>query len=64
MVLAILIQINFLDTDIKNVNTPYVLPEEFERLFSKQNSKFFSIVHLNVRSLKNNAAVLNFFNQA
>ena len=47
---------NFFDTDIQNIDTPYILPEEFESFSCKLNSKSFSILHLNIRSL----AVLTF----
>ena len=45
---------NFFDTDIQNIDTPYILPEEFESFSCKLNSKSFSILHLNIRSLKKN----------
>ena len=43
---------NFFDTEIQNKDTPYILPEEFERFSCKLNSKSFSTLHLNIRSLK------------
>ena len=45
---------DFFDTDIQNIDTPYILPEEFESFSCKLNSKSFSIWHLNIRSLKKN----------
>ena len=46
--------INFFDTNIQNIDIPYILPEEFESFPSKLNSKCFSILHLNIRNLKKN----------
>ena len=43
---------NFFDTEIQNKDTPYILPEEFERFSCKLNSKSFSTLHLNIRSVK------------
>ena len=45
---------SFFDTDIQNIDTPYILPEEFESFSCKLNSKSISILHLNIRSLKKN----------
>ena len=45
---------NFFDTDIQNIDTPYILSEEFERFSCKLNSKSFSILHPNIGSLKKN----------
>ena len=45
---------NFFDTDIQNIDTPCILPEDFESFSCKLNSKSFSILHLNIRSLKKN----------
>ena len=46
--------INFFDTDIQNTDDPYILPEEYESFSCQLNSKYFSILHLNIRSLKKN----------
>ena len=45
---------NFFDTDIQNIDTPYILPEDFESFSCKLNSKNFSILHQNIRSLNKN----------
>ena len=45
---------NFFDTNIQNIDTPYISPKEFERFSCILHSKCFSILYLNIRSLKKN----------
>ena len=39
---------------MQNIDTPYILPDKFESFSWKLNLKCFSILHLNIRSLKKN----------
>ena len=45
---------NFFSTHIQNINTPYILPDEFDSFLDTIPSQNFSILHLNIRSAKKN----------
>ena len=45
---------NCLNTEIKNFNIPYVIPEEFHSQFEDHISDGLSFLHINIRSIKKN----------
>ena len=46
--------LNFFSKNIKNLDTVYVLPEDFHDSLEKPITSYFSILHLNIRSIKKN----------
>ena len=40
------------NTTIQNLDTPYILPEEFQNFLDDDISESLSILHLNIRSIK------------
>ena len=47
--------VNFFKVNFENRNTPYLFPEEFKCfLVNSSPSNYFSILHLNIRSIKKN----------
>ena len=40
--------LHFFNTSIQNLNTPYILPEEFQNFLDDDISKSFSILYLNI----------------
>ena len=46
--------LHFLNTNIQNLNTPYILLEEFQNFLDDDISESFSILHLNIRSMRKN----------
>ena len=42
----------FFSKNIKNLDTEYVLPEDFHDSLEKPVTSYFSILHLNIRSIK------------
>ena len=44
--------LNFFSKNVKNLDTVYVLPEEFHGSLEKPVTSHFSILHLNIRSIK------------
>ena len=38
----------------QNLDTPYILPEEFQKFVGSSSHDSFSILHLNIRSIKKN----------
>ena len=45
---------NFFDVNFQNFDTPYLLPERFHDFLDITSPSYFSIVHLNIRSIKKN----------
>ena len=43
---------NFFSKNVKNLDTVYVLPEDFHDSLEKPVTSYFSILHLNIRSIK------------
>ena len=46
--------LHFSNTNIQNLDTPYILPEEFQNFLDDDISESLSILHLNIRSIKKN----------
>ena len=46
--------VNFFSLKIQNLDTPYILPEEFQKFVGSSSHDSFSILHLNIRSIKKN----------
>ena len=46
--------LNFFSKNVKNLDTVYVLPEDFHDSLEKPITSYFSILHLNIRSIKKN----------
>ena len=44
--------LNFFSKNVKNLDTVYVLPEDFHGSLEKPVTSYFSILHLNIRSIK------------
>ena len=44
--------VNFFSLKTQNLDTPYILPEEFQKLVGSSSHDSFSILHLNIRSIK------------
>ena len=51
----------FFNTNIQNLNTPYILPKKFQNFLDDDISKKFSILHLNVRSIRKTLKLLKTF---
>ena len=45
--------LNFLNLKTQNFDTSYILPEEFKKFHDTSCDDSFSILHLNIRSIKN-----------
>ena len=46
--------INFFNLKTQNLDSPYILPEEFQKFIDNSSHDSFSILHLNIRSIKKN----------
>ena len=46
--------VNFFSLKTENLHTPYILPEEFQKFVGSSSHDSFSILHLNIRSNKEN----------
>ena len=46
--------LHFYNTNIKNLNTPYILPEDFQNFLGDDKDENVSILHLNIRSTNKN----------
>ena len=46
--------LHFFNTNTQNRDTPYILPEEFQNFLDDDISESFSILHLNIRSIRKN----------
>ena len=46
--------VNFFSLKTQNLDTPYILPEEFQKFVGSSSHDSFSILHLNTRSIKKN----------
>ena len=47
--------INVVNANFENLNTPYLLPGEIKNFFDTgSSSNYFSILHVNIRSMKKN----------
>ena len=44
--------LNFFSKNVKNLDMVYVLPEDFHDFLAKPGTGYFSILHLNIRSIK------------
>ena len=45
--------VNFFNVNFENLNTPYLFPEDFNSAYENESSSnYFSILHLNIRSIK------------
>ena len=53
--------LHFFNTNIQNLNTPYFLFKEFQNLLDDDISESFSILHLNIRSIKKLLNILKTF---
>ena len=46
--------VNFFNVNFENLNTPYLFPEDFNSAYENESSSnYFSILHFNIRSIKN-----------
>ena len=45
-------ELNFFSKNVKNLDMVYVLPEDFHDFLAKPGTGYFSILHLNIRSIK------------
>ena len=52
--IILVIPIHFSDTNIQNLDTPYIVTEEFQNFLDDDISESLSILHLNIRSKKKN----------
>ena len=50
----------FFNINTQNLNTPYILPEEFQNFLDDDISESFSILLLNIRSIKKIETFKNF----
>ena len=46
--------LNFLKNNIRNLDTKYLLPEPFHNFLYNSTTDWFSILHLNIRSIQKN----------
>ena len=46
--------IHFYNTNIQNLNTPYILPEELQNFLGDDKDENVSVLHLNIRSINKN----------
>ena len=46
--------VNFFSLKTQNLDTPYILPEEFQKFVGSSCHDSFSILHLKIRSIKKN----------
>ena len=46
--------VNFFNLKTQNLYSPYILQEKFQKLIDSSSHDSFSILHLNVRSIKKN----------
>ena len=46
--------VNFFSLKTQNLYTPYILPEEFQKFIDSSCHDLFSILHLNIKSIKKN----------
>ena len=46
------LDLHFFNTKIQNLNIPYALPKEFQSFLDDDISEKFSILHLNIRSIR------------
>ena len=46
--------LQFYDTNMQNLNTPYILPEELQNFLGDDDDENVSILHLNIRSINKN----------
>ena len=46
--------VNFLNLKTQNLDLPYILPEEFQKFIDSSSHDSFSILYLNIRSIKKN----------
>ena len=53
--------LHFFNTNIQNLDTPYILPEEFQNFLDDDISESLSILHLNIRSIKKTSKLLKTF---
>ena len=52
---------NLFSLKTQNLDTPYILPEEFQKFVGSSSHDSFSILHINIRSIKKNFDNLKFF---
>ena len=55
--------LNFFNLKTQNFDTPYILPEEFKKFHDTSSDDSFSILHLNIRSIKKILKTSNCFFQ-
>ena len=53
--------VNFLNLKTQYLNSPYILPEEFQKFIDSSSHDSFSIFRLNIRSITKNFDNLKFF---
>ena len=53
--------LNFFNLKTQNFDTPYILPEEFKKFHDTSCDDSFSILHLNIRSIKKNVENFKLF---
>ena len=46
--------LHFYNTNIQNLNTPYILPEELQKFLGDDKDENVSVLHLNIRSINKN----------
>ena len=51
--------LHFYNTNIQNLNTPYILHEELQNLQGNDKDESISVLHLNTRSINKNFENLN-----
>ena len=46
--------VNFFNLKTQNLDSPYILQKEFQKLIDSSSHDSFSVLHLNIRSIKKN----------
>ena len=46
--------VNFFNLKAQNLDSPYILQKEFQKLIDSSSHDSFSVLHLNIRSIKKN----------
>ena len=52
--IILVIPIHFFNTNIQNLDNPYIVTEEFQNFLDDDISESLPILHLNIRSIKKN----------
>ena len=55
------LDVNFFNVNFQNFDTPYLLPEKFHDFLDNTSPNYFSILKLNIRSIKKTSKISNYF---